>query len=198
MAKESTLKNMVITLSVITLISSALMGVVYSLTKEPIETALASKTNSAIAGVAPAFDNEPSLEKSVVEFGGKNYTVYPAKSGGVITGYAIETFASGFGGTISLIVGFDTTGTINGVAVLSHAETPGLGDKIDPLKSNFSVQFKGKNPENFQLSVKKDGGDVDAITASTITSRAYCVALSNAYQVFIKCNQNRVEEASNE
>lgn len=71
------------------------------------------------------------------------------------------------------MVGFLPDGTIHRVETLSHNETPGLGDKIDRSKSDFSVQFEGKNPRTFRLAVRKDGGDVDAITASTISSRAY-------------------------
>ena len=199
MAKESTLKNMLLTLSAITLVASSLLGVVYSLTKGPIEEAMTLKTNNAIAGVAPEFDNDPSADQLVVELAGKSYKVYPAKMGGAIVGYAIESFASGFGGRISLMVGFNVDGSINGTAVLSHAETPGLGDKIDASKSDFSVQFKGKNPDDFQLLGKKDGGDVDAITASTITSRAFCDAVNTAWEVFKKCNsQNDSKEVSNE
>lgn len=199
MAKESTLKNMLLTLSVITLVASSLLGVVYSLTKGPIEEAMTLKTNNAIAGVAPEFDNDPSADQLVVELAGKSYKAYPAKMGGAIVGYAIESFASGFGGRISLMVGFNADGSINGTAVLSHAETPGLGDKIDASKSDFSVQFKGKNPDDFRLLVKKDGGDVDAITASTITSRAFCDAVNTAWEVFKKCNsQNDSKEVSNE
>lgn len=199
MAKESTLKNMLLTLSAITLVASSLLGVVYSLTKGPIEEAMTLKTNNAIAGVAPEFDNDPSADQLVVELAGKSYKVYPAKMGEAIVGYAIESFASGFGGRISLMVGFNADGSINGTAVLSHAETPGLGDKIDASKSDFSVQFKGKNPDDFRLLVKKDGGDVDAITASTITSRAFCDAVNTAWEVFKKCNsQNDSKEVSNE
>jgi electron transport complex protein RnfG len=68
--------------------------------------------------------------------------------------------------------------------VISHAETPGLGEKMQKNKSDFSVQFMGKNPADFKLAVKKDRGDVDAITASTITSRAYCDAVQRAYNGF--------------
>ena len=111
--------------------------------------------------------------------------VYPAKKDGEIVGYAIEAATSkGFGGAIVLMVGFEPDGTIYNTAVISHTETPGLGDKIDVKKSNFSVQFNGKNPETFHLSVKKDGGDVDAITASTISSRAFCDAVETAYKTF--------------
>ena len=198
MAKESSLKNMVITLSAITLISSALLGAVYAVTKGPIDAALTAKTNSAIASVAPKFDNDPSSEVQTIEYAGKSYKAYPAKSGGEIAGYAIESYSSGFGGRISLMVGFNINGTINSISVLGHTETPGLGDKIEPKKSDFGVQFQGKNPEEFRMIVKKDGGDVDAITASTITSRAYCEAVNTAWEVFKLCAGKQNKEVNNE
>ncbi|HBZ25186.1 MAG: FMN-binding domain-containing protein [Bacteroidetes bacterium RIFOXYA12_FULL_40_10] len=187
MAKVSSLKNMVATLSVITLVSSALLGGVYALTKGPIEVAMTAKTNSAIASVSPEFDNDPSSQIISVDYMGKSYKAYPAKMGDKIVGYAIESYASGFGGRISIMVGFGIEGVIKSISVLSHTETPGLGDKIETSKSNFSVQFQGKNPNEFKMVVKKDGGDVDAITASTITSRAYCDAVTTAWEVFKLC-----------
>lgn len=190
---------MLIALASVTLIASAVLGVVYAVTKGPIDEAMAAKTNSAIASVSPEFNNDPSAEQFVVELNNKSYKVYPAKKDSVIAGYAVETYTSGFGGRMLLMVGFEIDGKIKGISVLSHSETPGLGDKINPSKSNFSVQFEGMNPSNFKLLVKKDGGDVDAITASTITSRAYCEAVTTAWEVFKACDiQNKEMEVSNE
>ena len=195
MAKESTIKNMAITLTVICLVSSAILGGVYSITKVPIEMAQVAKTNGAIAKVVPQFDNDPSAEIFNVEIDGKSYKVYPAKMKGEIIGYAIESYTSaGFGGRINLMVGFKADSTIVNTSVLSHNETPGLGDKMVEGKSEFSVQFKGKNPEDFKISVKKDGGDVDAITASTISSRAFCDAVNSAYKVFLECTKQNKKE----
>ena len=188
MAKVSSLKNMVMTLLAICFVASALLAGVYAITKEPIDAAQIAKTNNAIAKVVPKFDNDPSADMFIKEIHGKSFNVYPAKQGGAIVGYAIETFSTGgFGGRIILMVGFNADGTINNTAVLSHTETPGLGDKMVEGKSNFSVQFKGKNPADFKLVVKKDGGDVDAITASTISSRAFCDAVGKAYEVYKIC-----------
>ena len=88
----------------------------------------------------------------------------------------------GFGGPIAIKVGFDANGVIWNTKVLSQAETPGLGAKC--VEPSFSDQFKGFDPSQKKLSVKKDGGDVDAITASTITSRAYADGLALAVKVF--------------
>lgn len=195
MARESTLKNMVITLASITLVASVLLGGVYALTKGPIDSAQKAKTNDAISKVVPEFDNDPSADRFVKEMAGKKYSVYPATKAGEIVGYAIETFSTGgFGGRILLMVGFNIDGTINNTAVLSHGETPGLGDKMVEGKSNFSVQFKGKNPQDYKLIVKKDGGDVDAITASTITSRAFCDAVNAAWEVYKLCVEDNVKK----
>lgn len=200
MARESTLKNMVLTLASITLLASTLLGGVYVLTKSPIDAAKVAKINSAISKVVPEFDNDPSSDKFIKELNGKKYTVYPAKRMDDIVGYAVESFTTGgFGGRIVLMVGFNADGTINNTSVLSHTETPGLGDKMVDGKSDFSVQFQGKSPENYKLLVKKDGGDVDAITASTITSRAFCDAVTAAWEVYKLCvDQNIKKEGQDE
>ena len=200
MARESTLKNMVLTLASITLLASTLLGGVYVLTKSPIDAAKVAKINSAISKVVPEFDNDPSSDKFIKELNGKKYTVYPAKRMDDIVGYAVESFTTGgFGGRIVLMVGFNADGTINNTSVLSHTETPGLGDKMIEGKSDFSVQFQGKSPENYKLLVKKDGGDVDAITASTITSRAFCDAVTAAWEVYKLCvDQNIKKEGQDE
>lgn len=175
----------------ITLVASAAVGGVFMLTKEPIAKAKTDKINNAIAEVLPSFDNDPSSAKLTQSIEGEQVNIYPATKGGEKVGYAIETFTKkGFGGKILLMVGILSDGTINKISVVEQKETPGLGDKIDKSKSNFSVQFEGKNPTDFQLSVKKDGGDVDAITASTISSRAYCDAVERAVEIFKNIQQN--------
>jgi electron transport complex protein RnfG len=181
MAKASSLKNMVGTLLLITCIAAAALGAVYVLTKEPIEAARLAKINNAIAEVLPPFDNNPSGEAEDVAVDGRMLRLFPAKKDGQLVGIAVETVTTkGFGGLITLMVGFLPDGTIYNTAVIAHAETPGLGDKIDKRKDGFSLQFNGKHPDNFKLAVRKDGGDVDAITASTISSRAFCDAVERA------------------
>ena len=173
---------MVLTLFAITLIGSAAVGVVYKVTLEPIAEAKAGKTRASLAKVLPSFD---SSSPDSLKVDGGNVVVYTARSGEHVVGYAVETFTNnGFNGLIRLMVGFLPDGTIHRIEVLEHGETPGLGDKIDGKKSSFSVQFEGKNPASFNLAVKKNGGDVDAITASTISSSAFSDAVSRAYRVF--------------
>jgi len=183
MPKESTLRSMVLCLFLVCLVCSALLGGVYVLTKGKIDQEQIKKTNNAIALVTPEFDNAPSSEKMSVEIDGKDIAVYPARKDGKTVGYAVESFTSkGFSGTINIMVGFDMEGNIVGTSVISHSETPGLGAKM--TEPAFYSQFIGKNPASFKLGVRKDSGDVDAITASTITSRAYCDAVDRAYRVF--------------
>lgn len=183
--KESTFLNMVVTLVVVTLIAAGLLGSIYALTKEPIRLAELKKKNEAIQVVVPGFDNEPSQEVEKLFMDGDTLYFYTARKGDQVLGTAVETFTNkGFNGEIKLMVGFRDDGTIIDIAVVSHGETPGLGDKMQKSKSDFSLQFMGKNPEDFKLAVKKDRGDVDAITASTISSRAYCDAVQRAYNGF--------------
>lgn len=192
MAKvESTFKSMTLTLLIITGIASAGLGLVYQVTKEPIKKAQIANINNAIKAVLPEFDNQPYSEAYTVTLDGEDLTLYPATKNGNKVGTAVKTYSDkGFGGRIELMVGFLPDGSISKIAVVAHKETPGLGDKMEPEKSNFSVQFEGKNPETFKLKVTKDGGDVNAITASTISSRAYCDAVERAFNAFKKGGNN--------
>lgn len=185
--KDSSFKNMVITLFLVTFIASGTLGFVYEVTKEPIRMVEINNINNAITAIIPHFDNNPYEESFKVPTERDSLVFYPAKSGGETIGMAVETWTmKGFNGLIKLMVGFDMDGKILDIAVLQHGETPGLGDKIKKDKSDFSLQFQGKDPATFKLAVKKDNGDVDAITASTITSRAYCDAVQRAYNKFME------------
>jgi electron transport complex protein RnfG len=184
--KESTFGNMLMALLVISLVSSTALGFVYEFTKEPIRMVEINKTNNAIQMVVPEFDNQPATEVFKVASDLDSLRFYPARKNGVLVGTAVETYTKkGFSGLIKLMIGFAPDGSIVDIMVLQHQETPGLGDKIDKKKSDFSLQFQGKNPGTFKLSVKKDRGDVDAITASTISSRAYCDAVQRAYKAYM-------------
>ena len=182
MAVQSTFKNMSLCLLVICLVCSGLLAGVYALTKEPIDAAAKAKNEAAIKDVLP--DAAKAIEEErTVEFEGASYTYNLAyDEQGNTVGCAINVAPVGFGGPIAIKVGFDVNGVIWNTKVLSQAETPGLGAKcVEPA---FSDQFKGFNPAEKNLAVKKDGGDVDAITASTITSRAYADGLALAVKVY--------------
>ena len=182
MAVQSSFKNMSLCLLVICLVCSALLAGVYALTKEPIDAAAKAKNEAAIKEVLPEVAVTIEEERTV-DFEGSSYTYNLAYDElGNTVGCAINVAPSGFGGPIAIKVGFDVNGVIWNTKVLSQAETPGLGAKcVEPA---FSDQFKGFDPAQKTLAVKKDGGDVDAITASTITSRAYAEGLALAVKVF--------------
>jgi len=182
MAKmESTLRNMVLSLSLISMAMVAGLGYVYKVTKGPIEMADKQKEITAVTEVLPPFDNDPIKQKKEIE----GLTFYTATKGGKLVGCAVKTFTTkGFAGRFDLMVGFKPDGSIKKIVVLEQKETPGLGAKM--TDSSFTKQFKDKDIATFKLKVKKDGGQVDAISAATISSRAFCDGVQKAYDLYIK------------
>ena len=182
---ESSLKNMVIVLTGIAVIAGALLGYVNELTKGPIAEANAKALSDAIQLVVPGFDNNPAEAPESIELNGATYKIYKATKEGKFIGAAVESSANGFGGALNVLLGFDMDGNIIDYSLLSHAETPGLGSKAaDWFKKGQKGDITGKNPGKKALTVKNDEGEVDAITASTITSRAFLSAVNAAYAAF--------------
>ena len=182
---ESSLMNMALVLTGVTVIAGALLGYVNELTKGPIAEANAKALGDAIALVVPGFDNNPAEAPESIDLDGATYKIYKATKGGEFIGAAVESSANGFGGALNVLVGFDKEGNIIDYSLLSHAETPGLGSKAaDWFKKGAKGDITGKNPGKGALVVNKDGGDVDAITASTITTRAFLNAVNNAYAAY--------------
>ena len=169
---------MLVALFVITAISGGLLGLVYGMTKDTIAEVDAKKNAKAIAEVLGT-DENTRLDTATV--GDLFYNLaYDANDN--LIGAAIKTYSnSGFNGRIELMVGILADGTINAISVLSQSETPGLGANM--VQPKFKDQFNGKNPASYNLSVKKDGGDVDAITAATISSRAFTGAVISTVPV---------------
>ena len=183
--KESTLINMVVALLVITAVSGGVLGLVYGMTKDAIAEVDQKKNEAAIQAVLP-LEGEITYKADTLKYDYEGATLtFPCNlaydANGNFQGAAVKTNEGGFGGKIDMMVGFLADGTIKGTSVLSHAETPGLGAN---MTGKFKDQFVDKNPANFKLIVKKDGGDVDAITAATITSRAFSKAVDKAYKAF--------------
>lgn len=184
---KSTLFNMVAVLFCITLISSAGVGLVNMITVEPIAEAKQKAVNDAVLAVLPAFDDKKIDE---LEIDAMPIKVYTATAEGKTIGYAVETMTKkGFSGVVKLMVGFAPTGEVLNVNVLQQAETPGLGTKMCDEGNPLISSIKGQNLEqkklvNGQLAVTKDGGDVDALTAATISSRAYVDAVNRAYMAY--------------
>lgn len=184
---KSTLVNMVLSLGIITIIAAAALAGVYTLTEEPIAQAKAQKQKDAIGQVLPGidFNNNPADEAVEAAINGETVTLFPARKDGQLVGAAVESHDNnGFSGLITVMYGFNTDGDITGYAVMQHAETPGLGSKMGEWFCDPAHTIVGLNAKTSNLTVSKDGGDVDAITAATISSRAFLRALTLANQAF--------------
>ena len=190
MAKNDSIWRLVIVLTCISLLAALALTGVYALTKGPIEQGQREKKEKALQSVLPAYEGTVR-DTVVVDADNEEIPVHLAiGQNGELCGAGIETYTKkAFAGRFDLMVGFDADGTIVNTEVIKAGETPGLGDKINKDKSEFAMQFNQQNPAEFQLVVKKDGGDVDAITAATISSRAYCDAVQRAYDIFMKIKE---------
>ena len=192
MAKlDSSLKNMVMSLAIISFGASAILGGVYVLTKKPIEDAAELKKTNAIKEVLPQNNNMKIGEavEITLDSYSEKFIVYPAFENDKLIAVAVETFDNnGYGGQIKSMVGFDAEGNIVNYAILAMSETPGLGEKVTSwFKTKRNNQdIRGKKPSEESFKVSKDGGEIDAITASTITSRAFLSSVKTAYNVFME------------
>ncbi len=171
-------------LVIIAFMAAALLAYVNKITREPIARNMKEETHRAVRIVLQKlgdfqYPDEP-LNKSVDGFGAR---YFPAKdSSGKVLGYAVIVKApNGFGGDFDLMVGVDSSGKVLDSYVLNHKETPGLGDNMK--KEDFKKQFRGRSLQNTHWAVKKDGGDIDALTAATITSRAFTAGVKRALLV---------------
>ena len=174
---ESSFANMVIVLTIITVIAASCLGAMNNLTAEPIAASKKAKQEAAIKAVLPEFT---SLEEDNVN-DQKIFRAYNANS--ELVGIAIETAELGFGGNITTIVGIDANGSIVDYSLLQHTETPGLGSKlVDWFKVKSDI--RGADANKMPLNVSKDGGEYDAITAATISSRAFLNSINKAYETY--------------
>lgn len=186
---ESTITNMVVVLVGVALVTGSILAYVNHVTEEPIklqaEKTLADGIKAVMGGVELTVAKDDTVRQNVA---GKETTFVIHEAVGADKaplGAAVESTAGGFGGDLKVLVGFDTDGKILGYTVLQHAETPGLGAKADKwFQKDGKGCIIGKSPATDKLTVKKDGGDIDAITASTITSRAFLLAVTQAYQAY--------------
>lgn len=175
---ESSFANMVIVLTVITVVAAACLGAMNNLTAEPIAASKKAKQEEAIKAVLPEFT---TVDEETIVNEQKIFRAYNAN--GELVGIAIETKELGFGGDVTTMVGFDANGTIVDYSLLAHAETPGLGSKlVDWFKVKSDIRGAGAN--KMPLRVSKDGGEYDAITAATISSRAFLNSINKAYETY--------------
>lgn len=177
---KSNFLNMALSLTVIALVAAGALAWVYTITKEPISLAKEQKKEQAIKDVLPDYTRTDAPDTI------NGLSVVRAYNDDTFVGAAVETAGNGFGGTIRLMVGFDADGNICNYSVLEQSETPGLGTKmVDWFKTAKNKQdIRGLNPSKGNFAVSKDGGDIDAITAATISSRAFLQAVRHAYDAY--------------
>ena len=177
----STLPNMLLVLTLISVIAGGALAYVNKITAGPIEENKARTLAEGINSVLGVTDAQVKDTKTVQDANGNDVILYSTDKGMAVQ--AVDP--NGFGGTLKVLVGFSEEGTIKGYTVLEHAETPGLGAKASFwFQKGEKGDIIGKNPGEKELTVSKDGGDVDAITASTITSRAFLRAVNVAFHAY--------------
>lgn len=190
MAVKSSLTNMVLVLTGTCLVCAGLLGGAYVLTKDPIAEAEKVATARTLAAVLPVECDAIDTDASTVEVEGVTYNYYIGRKGEEVLGYAIESKTGGFGGELVVMVGIDArTGVIYNTAPLKHSETPGLGAKCTEEASAFRAQWTAGLPALNEgtpavYAVTKEGGTIDAITASTITSKAYTKCVNQALAAY--------------
>lgn len=188
---ESSLLNMTVVLTGVTVIMGGILAAVNNMTSEPIAQQKEKALNDGIKSVMGNDDVNVGKADTIVETDSKgkaqSYVVYPINDKKEqFIGAAVESTTGGFGGDLKVLVGFNAKGDILGYTLLEHSETPGLGAKADKwFQKGSKGDIIGKNPSQ-PLVVSKDGGQVDAITASTITSRAFLKAVNQAYTAYQK------------
>ncbi|MBR4924497.1 MAG: RnfABCDGE type electron transport complex subunit G [Prevotella sp.] len=186
---KSSITNMVLVLTGVAVVTGAILAYVNHVTEEPIkaqkEKTLADGIKSVMGGGDLKVVKTDTVRQNDAKGKELTYIIYQTQDANQKDlGAAVESTTGGFGGNLKILVGFDPEGRILGYTLLEHAETPGLGAKADKwFQKGQKGDIIGKNPKE-KLSVSKDGGQVDAITASTITSRAFLLAVNNAYSAY--------------
>jgi len=186
---ESTLLNMVLVLTGVAVVMGGILAFVNHLTEGPIaqqkEKTLADGIKTVMACDDLVVTKTDTVKQNDAKGKEQTYIIYQTQDkAGLDLGAAVESTTGGFGGDLKVLVGFDAEGKILGYTLLEHAETPGLGAKADKwFQKGEKGDIIGKVPAE-PLTVSKDGGQVDAITASTITSRAFLLAVNNAYNAY--------------
>ncbi|APF19880.1 RnfABCDGE type electron transport complex subunit G [Caldithrix abyssi] len=185
MDKQESGFKIISVLVLIAFFAAALLAYVNKITREPIARNMKEETRHAVRIVLNSLGHieypDDPLAKNLSSFQAK---YFPARdSTGKVIGYAVIVNApNGFSGDFEMMIGIDSTGKVLDTYVLNHKETPGLGDNMK--KEDFRKQFRGRTLDNTKWAVKKDGGDIDALTAATITSRAFTSGVKRALMVF--------------
>jgi electron transport complex protein RnfG len=176
--------KLVAVLVIICTIAGTLLAWVHKVTYEPIKATERRLRTEAMKEVLPEYDNDPLSETVSVTDGGE-WKFNIARKGGQYAGAAFEaTSSKGYSGDIVIMVGVNADGSVQAVKVIKQKETPGLGAKV--LDPAWRAQFSGKSISGTKWSVKKDQGEIDQITAATISSRAVTEALKNGLEVYTR------------
>jgi electron transport complex protein RnfG len=186
------MKELVRLVTVLTLVAAGaglILSLVESATRAPIAEQRRLETLRALQAVLPPTDNAVDQDVVTLVIGqdrrGRDIerTFYRGRQQGALTGIAFATIAhDGYSGDIAVMVGIDPQGTVTGIEILRHAETPGLGDKI--THPEYKQGFVGKNLDNADWRVKKDGGEFDQITGATISPRAVVGAVRRGLEFY--------------
>lgn len=181
--------RLILVLTLITVCAGLILSMVEAMTREPIAEQRRLETLRALQAVLPPTDNSPDQDTVQLTTGqdkrGRDVarTFYRGRQKDKLTGVAFQvTAADGYSGNINIMVGIDPSGTVAGIEILSHNETPGLGDKIE--LPEFKDNFTGKNLDNADWRVKKDGGEFDQITGATISPRAVVGAVRKGLEFY--------------
>lgn len=183
----------------VALISSVLLGLAAMLTGPHIEAAMAEDLKKSLVQVLPGTHDNDLLADTVSVLGadGRPVTVYRARREGRVEAVVFQVVGQGYGGAIVCLMGVDREGVIQGVRVLRHAETPGLGDKIEATKADWIHAFFGRsltNPAPAGWAVKKDGGQFDQFAGATITPRAVVRAVKGGLELFARERARMLDE----
>ena len=174
----------------VALMASAAISVADWLTRADIAQRQLEDLQATLQQVVPAayYDNDLVRDAVTVNEGGKPVTVYRARRNGQVQAVCYQVSAPGYGSSaMVMVIGVDRNGTLLGVRVISHAETPGLGDKIELSRSDWILRFNGRSlndPPPSGWAVKKDGGVFDQFTGATITPRALVKAVKGGLEFF--------------
>ena len=190
---KQTLAYPAVLMGAVALLVCSLLMVTNSLTAEPIAQRQREDLTRQLNQVLPdsVYDNQPLDQKYQEEIDGQEFTFYRARLQDKVSAIILFTQSAGYSGDIAMLVAIKADGELSGVRVLSHTETPGLGDKIELAKSDWILGFSGlslSNPDTTGWAVKKDGGQFDAFTGATITPRAVVKGVFETLQLF-KANQ---------
>ena len=175
---------LIVPVVLITMFAGVALAFVNAVTAGPIEASKKAEKANALAEVMPAFDNDPTADLHAKDAGGQPLVFYAGRDASEsITGWGIESATdTGYSGLLSLVFGIDEAGKVQGIRLLEMRETPGLGTKAGDAA--YLDQYMGKGLDDFDFRVAKDGGQVEAISGATITSRAVSLCLQQGLQEY--------------